>query len=256
MWGLALGAAALGGLVGGISAWQRGNREKAALKQQKASAWQQYLYGSKYSDESFDIQKKEARNNLNMQKQNLDSQVDLSIGDYNTSLLAQAFGIQDARIQAESSLGAQLAYEGASGTRGNEANEMIRAYAAAGLERNIGVQDRQNTDYLKRLTTGADMTSHSIAQEKASWMPGGHRYQMKQAQDNYNRNIAELGQTNFDWQISQAKPGFLDYFTGVMGGASSGLGLGIGIAGFRDMYQNPWNNIGKKSHSTQGVESV
>ena len=246
MWIAAVIAAAAGAITGGISTWQRGAREKEALEQQKQSAWQQYLYGKQYSDEMFSLQKTESLDQLAIQKRNLDTQMDLSISDFNTGLLAQAFGIQDARIQTDSAVGAHLAAQGESGTRGNEANEMIRAYAAAGLERNIEVQDRQNADYLNRLTTGANMTSQAIAREKSNWMPGGLRYQEKAARDKYNFNIANLGQTDFDWRITQSQPGFLDYFTGALGGASSGFSLGQGIGNFIDQ-RNAWNNIGRNS---------
>ena len=237
MWALAL----IGLGVGIWSAYSQGQREQANLQQQQQSAWQQYQYGKEYSDQTFDLQKGEALENLGVQRKNLDTQVGLATDDYNTALLAQAFGIQDARIQTGSAVGASLVNEAASGVRGSATNEKIRAYASQSLERNIEVQDKQNANYLNRMITGANMTVDAIGREEASWMPGGYRVQQKAAQDAYNQNIALLGQDNFNWAISQATPGFLDYFTSAMGGMSSGMSLGNSW----NQYSNAWFGTGK-----------
>jgi hypothetical protein len=235
MWWLAIGAA-VGAIAGGVSTWQKSEREKAALKQQKDSAWKQYQYGKEYSDQMFGLQKGEALENLGVQRKNLDTQVGLSTDDYNTALLAQAFGIQDARIQTGSAVGASLVNEAASGVRGSATGDKIRAYASQSLERNIEVQDKQNANYLNRMITGANMTADAIGREEASWMPGGYRVQQKAAQDAYNQNIALLGQSDFNWRIEQSQPGFLDYFTGAMGGASTGMSLAYNI----NRFQTTW----------------
>ena len=240
MWLMALGA--LGGaLLGGISTWRQGKKEKAALEKQKKDAWQQYKYGKEYSDEMFGLQRKEALDQLNTQSRGLDTQMGMAVDDYNTSLLGQAFGMQDARIQTGSAIGESRAAEGASGTRDSATNEMLRAYAAAGLERNAELQNKQNSNYLNQMVTGANMTVDSINKEKDSWMPGGYRAQAKEAQDLYNLNIAKLGQNNFDWNIQQSKPGFLEYFTGAVGGASMGFDMVNNAIDLKDA----WNSIGK-----------
>jgi len=230
-----------GAIAGGISTYTESEREKEALRQQKESAWSQYLYGKEHSDTQFGIQKSAAMEQLGVQRKNLDTQLGMGIDDYNTSLLAQAFGIQDARIQTGSAVGASLAAEGASGVRGSSAGEKTREYALQSLERNIGVQDRQNENYLNKMITGANMTVDAIGREEASWMPGGYRVQSKEAQDAYNLNIANLGQSNFNWAIDQANPTFLDYFTSIMGGGSSGMNLGNNIYN----YKNAWLSTGK-----------
>jgi len=246
MWWMAVApliGAALGGWAGYASVRQREKEEKDALKQQKETAWQQYLYGKQAGDEQFSIQKGEALSQLNVQKKNLDAQLGMSIDDYNTALMAQAFGVQDARIQAGSAIGGSLASEAMSGTRGNAANETVRAYASQGLERNIEIQDRQNKGQLDKMIAGANMTADAVGREKASWMPGGYRVRMKEAQDAYNLNIANLGQDNFDWHIDQATPTFTDYFTGIMGGASSGAKFGGRVSKFIDT-GDLWNFLG------------
>jgi len=241
LWLAALGLGLAGAVAGAFGKHQESKREQAALEQQKESAWQQYLYGKENSDAQFGIQKTAAMEQLGVQRKNLSTQVGLSVDDYNASLLAQAFGIQDARIQAGSAVGASLAAEGASGVRGNASGDKEREYALQSLERNVGLQERQNENYLGRMIAGANMTADAIGREKASWMPGGYRVQSKEAQDAYNLNLANLGQTNFDWQIGQAAPTGLDYFTGIMGGASSGMNLAYTAYNFK----NAWFGTGK-----------
>jgi len=265
MWLIPLIGAGVGAITGGLSTWQQGEKEKAALERQKESARQQYLLGKEYSDEMYSIQKSEALNQLGVQRSNLDKQLSNATSEYNASLLSQAFGIQDARIQSDSAIGASVAAEAAGGTRGDAANEMIRAYAAAGLERNIDMQNKQNVNYMDQVITGANLTADAIKREGISWMEGGYRHHQKTSQDAYNENIYKLGQSDYDWAIEQSQPGFLDYFTGVLSGASGGFDLGFGIEntvnqmnlGNNGKYtgnyiktnKNAWNNIGWK----QGV---
>jgi len=246
MWWMAIAPlvfGALGGWAGYDSVRQREKEEKDALKQQKETAWQQYLYGKQAGDEQFSIQKGEALGQLGVQKKNLDAQMGMGMDDYNTAMLAQAFGIQDARIQAGSAIGGSLASEAVSGTRGNEANETVRAYASQGLERNIEMQERQSRGQLDKMIAGANMTAGAVEREKASWMPGGSRVRMKEAQDAYNMNIAQLGQDNFDWHIDQASATDWDYLTGVFGGASSGANFGGRVSKFIDN-GDLWNFLG------------
>jgi len=244
-WLMALGSL-VGAAAGIAGTWQQGDREKKALEKQKESAWQQYQYGKEHSDKQFGIQKTEAMEQLGMQRKNLDTQMGLSVDDYNTALLAQAFGIQDAKIQTSSAVGESLAAEGASGTKGSASGDMTRNYASQSLDRNIGLQDTQNRNQLNSMISGANMTANAIAREEASWMPGGHRVKSKEAQDAYNLDIANLGQSNFDWQIKQSEPGFLDYFTGAMGGASTGMSTAQSF----DQFVNAWGSTGKAKKYT------
>jgi hypothetical protein len=237
MWWMAI-PAILGAAAGGISVWQQSEREKAALEQQKRMAWKQYQLGKEHSDAQYSIQRGEAQLLADRARWRLDQNVGLSTDQMNTGLLAQAFGIQDARIQSASNTGASLAAEGAGGTRGNAANELVRAYEAQGLERNIDIQNQQNEQSLRGFIAGANNSLTDIVHERNSWDPGGYRYQLKEAQDSYNRGIAKLGQDNFDWQIDQATPTFLDYTTGIFGGGSSGMSMANSIYDFKNAWQN------------------
>ena len=240
MWWMAI-PAIIGAVAGGVSAWQNSEQEKAAVSKQKQTAWEQYQLGKRQSDEQYAIQRGEALYQLDAQESALNENLDRSLEEYNTGLLAQAFGIQDARIQTASAVGNSLAAEGAGGTRGNAANELVRAYTGQGLERSIAVQERQNQNALGGMISGANRTMEAITHERASWDAGGYRYAQKESQDAYNNALAKLGQSNFNWQLDQATPNFLDYFTGILGGASSGMSMANTIYDFK----NAWKDIGK-----------
>jgi hypothetical protein len=150
--------------------------------------------------------------------------------------MAQAFGIQDARIQTATQTGMSLADEGAGGTRGNSNNAMIRAYAQQGLERDVEVQERQNKNQLNSLVTGANMQNAAIEHERSTWMPGGYRVKQKDAQDAYNANLAQLGQSNLDWHMNERKPTFGNY----LGGAMEGINTGLAIGSSWDAYKDKW----------------
>ena len=219
----------IGGGVGGLSTWRQGEKEGESLKFQKNMAFMKYIYGKKHSDRMFDLEKNEALDRLGTEKRNLNTQFDLSMSDFNSSLFNQAFGIQDARIQTGSAIGESIAAEGASGARGNASNEMIRDYAARGLERGVEDQDRRNFDYLNQINTGVSIASDAIKKEEASWMPGGYRALAKKETDAYNHGLFNLEQSAYDWQIARSQPGVLDYITGIFGGMSSGFGMGKDI---------------------------
>jgi hypothetical protein len=74
-----------------------------------------------------------------------------------------------------------------------------------------------------------------INRERASWLSGGYRYESKEAQDVYNRDMAKLRQTNFNYQIANAKATEFDKFMGIFSGASSGLSFASSINSFRNV---------------------
>jgi hypothetical protein len=232
---LGIGAGLLGGGLGALSSWMGGESEQDRLRKQKEAAWQQYVIGQRYAGEQYTLQKGEAKNTLAIQQDRLDQSVGMSVDQLNTSLLAQAYGIQDARIQTASQVGASLAAEGMGGTRGNEANGLMRAYAQASLDRNVDLQYRQNDQAVQGMMTQASNNAADIKREQESWDPGGYRYQQQQLQNAYNREMAELGQSNFDWQIGQAAATPLDYMAGSLGGLSSGLNLAGSIFGLMNV---------------------
>jgi hypothetical protein len=199
------GAGAGAGIYG---AFQQNASQKRQIEQQKKTAWQQYLLGKSFSDAQYSIQQGEAAYQLGVQERRLGQAMDQNTEQYNTGLLGQALGIQNTQIETASGVGASLAAEAAGGTRGNAANGLARDYAEANLDRQIDIQYRQNRGQLESIITGANNALQDIGREWDSWSDGGYRYEMKQAQDEYNKNIAVLGQNNFDWQTKELQANF------------------------------------------------
>jgi hypothetical protein len=225
---------AIGGGAGIASSIFGSDAEKRALERQKESAMKQYTLGKAYSDQQYALSRGEALTQAGIQKGRLDRNLGRSVDQFSLGLMSQAYGIQDARIQTALSAGESLAAEGMSGTRGNDANALARAYGERGLERNIALQQRDNEMSLAGLLGQAEDAAADIRREKDSWDYGGYRYAQKQAQDNYNLHTALLGQEDLNWQIEQASWSPLDLLTGGLQGASSGLSL-----------WNSWNAAGR-----------
>jgi hypothetical protein len=244
MWNWLLPAVTAGfGIFSGIFGKnQQAREEQAALEQQKKTAWEQYELGKAYSGQQYGIQERQAYSDLAVQERRAGEGLARSMGDLNTGLLGQAYGIQAARIQTASSAGASLAAEGMGGTRGNEANSLMRAYEQTSFDRSVSLQSRQNESAVNALGAQAADAREDISRERESWKEGGYRYEQKAAQDAYNLKTAELGQKNFDWAIEQAAPTALDYLSGAFEGVSSGLAFGSGI----DSYSKDWfgNSVG------------
>ncbi|MDR1909659.1 MAG: hypothetical protein LBQ35_07080 [Spirochaetaceae bacterium] len=221
-----LGFSILGGLAGIFGSVTQSKREQEQLERQKETAWQQYLLGKTYSDAQWGIERSEAQGQIALQGRRLDAGVNQAVGQFNTGLLGQAYGIQDALIGTAASTGASLAAEGMSGTRGNGAGGLARAYEEAALARNAGLQGRENQGQLDSLVTQAGQAREDLDREKRSWESGGYRAEAKAAQDAYNRGIAKLGQSDFDWRIDQAAPSWENVLVGGIQGASSGWNFG------------------------------
>ncbi|GHV91612.1 hypothetical protein AGMMS50268_21150 [Spirochaetia bacterium] len=240
---LLIAGAAIGAGIGALSTGMQGEKAQGQLGHQKRTAWEQYLLGKDYSDEQYSINRNQAQMQSYIAENRLNQNVDQSIAQMNTGLLSQAYGIQNAQIQTSSSIGASLAAEGAGGTRGNTANGLMRAYEEASLARNIDLQNQQNRQMLTGMTTQAGNALTDIRNERSSWDAGGYRYQQKEAQDTYNRKMAELGQADFDWRIADAAPGPMDYLVNMFSGASSGLSMAGSFSSFGKVgggkYQKP-----------------
>jgi hypothetical protein len=229
MWWLIAGAA-IGAIAGAINTDRERKRQLDEIDRNKRNAKAAYDYGKTLSDTQYGIQKNEALWQLGMQDRGLREGMGQFTDEYNTHLLARAYGEQDARIQTASGIGASLAQEGMSGTRGNEANQLMRDYAANSLERQIGVQRQQDANALAGTVAGANRSIAAMNHERASWDPGGYRFESKTANDDYNRKMMEMGQANYQWQTDDIwKNKALDDFTGILGGASSGMNMGNSV---------------------------
>ena len=227
--GILFAAGAIGGGILGLASTgldlQRGRED---LARQKDSAWEAYGLGKAHSDEQYRIQQGEAMAQLGVQEKHLHEGVRQSDDQFNAMLLSRAFAENDARIQSESAIGGALAAGAAGGARNNAANGLMRGYARQGLERGLGLQRLQDGQALGGTLSQAGQAMGGIARERASWMPGGARYEQKQAQDKYNLGLANMGQKDFDWAIRQAsdpQQTGLQYLSSFFSGASTGAGL-------------------------------
>jgi hypothetical protein len=234
---LAIGiGAALGGGLGLLSTALESDKEQEQLRQQKELAWSRYLLGREHSDTQFNLQKTEAVGQLALQQRRLRQEMDQSVAQTNAALTGQAYEAQDARIQTASAIGASLAAEGAGGTRGSSGAGLMRSYQQQSLDRGLALQQQQNALSLAGLVSQADNARQDLERERASWMAGGYRYESKQAEDAYNKSLAELGQTDLDWQINAAAAGPLDYLLGAFSGASSGMTMAASVYDFTKYY--------------------
>jgi hypothetical protein len=212
---------------------QEKQKEQERIDEEKRKAQESYRIGKEASDKQYTINRDEAQAGLDLQGRRLDQDVGSSIGQFNTSLLAQAYGIQDAQIQTASGIGASRAAEGMSGTRGNAANELVRAYAQQGLDRNIGLQYQQNDQALSGMITQANRVVQDISRERASWDPGGYRYELKGAEDTRNKDLADLGISALTWQSDQVNNyAWMNYTSDALKGGMNGFQFGT------DLYKN------------------
>ena len=234
MWWMAL----IGAAAGQASYFIDNHKQRNEIKRRRAQEEAAFNLQQEHNNSMFNLQKTEAMEQLGVQKRNLDTHLGLSFDDYNSNLFAQALGIQDARIQNSSAIGESLAAEGASGTRGNASNDMIRSHATQSLERNIDVQGKQNSNYLNQMITGANMTSDALNREKASWMNGGYKYQAKQMSDKHAQDMFDLKMNEYDNAYKSTEFNFLDFMTAGFGGANTGMSMGIN-------FQNYWKEVGK-----------
>jgi hypothetical protein len=226
-------SALIGGLIGAgagiLSSIFGGNEQAAAYEEQKRNAWQRYLINQQFADTQFGLNKSESLTALGIQQRRLGEDLNAGVDSFNTGLLGQAYGIQDAQIGLAGQLGAFDAAQGASGTRGNEANGLVKAYAQQSFDRNVALQGKQNDQALAGMMTQANRASSDIRRERDSWSSGGYRTQLFNAESERNRKLAELGQQELQYAADQARPGIFDVLVGGLSGASMGIGLGNSI---------------------------
>jgi len=248
--------ALIGAGVGLLSTAISGAKNKASLKAQKDNAWQRYLINKEFADTQFSLQKGEAQTTLGIQQNRLREDLNTGVESFNTGLLGQAYGIQDAQMNLAGQLGGYDVAQGASGTRGNEASGLVKAYAQKSFDRNLGLQNSQNSQAMEGMITGANRGNHDINRERASWEEGGYRNELYQAEDERNRKLALLGQGEYDSAISGAGGGIFDYLMGGFQGASTGLSFSSSLknavnvgAGSGKRYSSPGYLDGFSAHT-------
>jgi hypothetical protein len=227
-----LGSAGLGGVFGVFSTGQESARAQAQLRQQQKIAWQDYLLGQEHSQAQFNLQRREAAGQLGIAQRRLDQGAAQSLARMNAELLGQAYQAQDAQIQAATAIGASAAAEAAGGTRGGSGGALTRDYQRQSLSRSLGLQQRQNALGLAGMAEELNNARQDLGRERASWRPGGARYESYQAESAYNEARALLGQQDLQWRIDQAAAEPLDYLMGAFSGAFNAMSVGATFYGW------------------------
>jgi len=239
----AAAGAAAGGTAGIFGTKNKKDRDTEAIRRQKENARKQAEYEKLLREQQFNISKGEAMYQLDAQDRELREGMNQFTDEYNAALLGSAFGARDLRIQTDADIGMSMVNEGASGTRGNEANDLMRAFASSSAEDYIGLQKKQEENALSGTVNAAGRAIAAMGHEKASWEPGGWRHEMKDAQDTYSDSVFDLGQDHFDWMLEQYefKNMWMDYVTAFLSGGQSGANSGYSAYS----YYKDWNTMFK-----------
>jgi hypothetical protein len=219
-----------------------------ALERRKDLAAKQYMFDRMYSDQQYALSRGEAFNQAAVQQGRLNQGASQAADQFSLGLLSQAYGIQDAQIRAASDAGASLAAEGISGTRGNSSGALMRAYEQARLDRNTGLQWRDNNLALSAMSAQANNAAADIRREKDSWDYGGYRFAQKQARDSYNFGNYLLGREAADLEAPSPLNTALSIFSGGLTGAQTGLSLYSGYKEAKKYSDNPdpWADLKKQ----------
>jgi len=245
MWlAMAIGAG-IGAIVGGFSTGIEKYKQKKELERQQQAAEAAYREQKALADRQYELQKGEALYQLDEQYRALNEGMGQFTDDYNARMLARAYGEQDARIQTASGIGESYVGEGMGGTRGNDANRLMRAYAADSTEKQIALQRKQDENILASTMQNADRSVAAMEHEKASWQAGGYRDEAKAAGDYYNKKMFDMQQAEYQNRLDQYDWGknfwgnLFDYGVNVIGGASTGMDMGMGIYDYKSKWGKP-----------------
>ncbi|MDR2097871.1 MAG: hypothetical protein LBP37_05055 [Spirochaetaceae bacterium] len=235
--------AGIGALAGGISTKLQGDKQRKQLERQRDAALARSMEAERQAKNAFGRAKAEANANAAKADRNLERQAgqledayDRLSGDYNLSMAARGLEAQAARTGMEQNAGSAYSALGYSGVRGGSSN-----YAAAAANEDLYQQQfasslelQANADEsaLRQTLQSYDDSFYGIAEGaretsalRASFEEGGLQKaafndQLKSFsfEQNMIRSDAEAA-------LDAARPGVLDYATGIFSGASQGLSM-------------------------------
>jgi hypothetical protein len=229
---LGAGGSLLGAGMGTLSTFVQNRNDQDKLDHDRKMAWKQYELGKASSDSQFAIQQSAALAQLGAQEARVNQEFDQAMGQFNTNLLSQAFGIQDAQVQTAMGVGEACAAAGASGTRGNAAAGLNSAYAQNRLQQGINLQERQNHESLDALGTQVSNALNDIKQERFDWGDTGYHAGLKHIEDQYNRSMAKLGQASYEWQSNVLNDPWnqgINFAGNILSGMQTGFNTGKSI---------------------------
>ena len=231
---MAIGAAA-GAAVGGGSVALNKQREKDELDRQKKYAKEAYGYKTAYGQNMYNLQRGEALETLGIARNRLADAFDMDVAGFNLGLEGQALQNQDARISLADSAGMALAAQGASGARGSDSLQTRLDYAETGLNRQMDLQDRGNSLAIQNMAKQYSNQFADIGREIDSWGPGGYRYRANELSKTYERQMHGLQMQGYDdaiYDINDPRYAWMDYLTGIFGGAGQGANFGKKVGQF------------------------
>jgi hypothetical protein len=220
-----------GGLIGGASTYFQHEDQQNQIRKKQGLAEQAYGYQGVYQDQSFSLQKERALEDLDIQQNRLAQALGADVAGFNLGLAGQAQTNQAARISLASNAGATQAWQGASGTRSNDALQRNINYEETALSRQMNLQQRSNSLALTNMTRQYSNQFNDIGREIDSWNPGGYRYQAKELSDIYAKQMHNLNMEEYNQAIADAAATPLDYLAGILGGAREGTSFAMQIAG-------------------------
>ena len=239
--------AAIGAAAGLASTAVQGVKERNKLRQQREMAEAAYGYKQDYDNHMFSLQRNVSLENLSIQKSRLAQAFETDLSGFNLGLEGQAQQNQAARIELADNTGMALAQQGASGVKGSNTLDRRIDFAENQFEKQLDIQNRGNSLTIQSMSDQYGNQFQDIRREKDSWEHGGYRMKAKSLSDTYAEQMHGLEMKGYDQAIRDALPGFFDYFTGAMSGASSGMSLGGSAQQFKKDYsmRDYWNNVGK-----------
>lgn len=232
-WAAIIGAA-FGGALGGISTWDQSLKAQNEISAQRRTAEKAYRYQKDYNDASFYLQRGAALQTLGIQRNRLAAALGADVEGFNLGMEGQALQNQAARVALGDSTGAALAAQGASGTRGSETLQKRIDFHEESYRRQIDLQGRGNSLAVQNMTRQYSNTFNDIGREIDSWNPGGYRMEAKSLRDTYDYQMHRLKLDEFDRATANAEATPLDYFAGILGGASQGASFGMQIDSLRE----------------------
>ena len=237
MIGLMIAGAILGAAAGGLSTYNRGKRERALIAQQQRMTQQAHQYQQAYNDSMFNLQRNESLMGLGVQQNRLAQAFQTDLSGFNLGLEGQALQSQQARISLGDSTGQALAQQGSSGVKGSDTLQRQIDYSENLFNKQLGLQDQGTSLSMQGMTQQYTNQWQDIGREIDSWNPGGYRYEAKNLSDIYSQSMYGLQMQGYSWDMLNARPTGLDYFTSMFGGASQGANFGGSLGQMYDQMQ-------------------
>jgi hypothetical protein len=226
MFAFLLGGALIGGALGGISTYNQSQQQRRQLRQQQAMAREAYGYRLDHSARMHNLERSTSMENLGVARNRLADALKADVEGFNLGLEGQTLQSQAAQVSLGNSKGMALAQQGESGVKGSNALQRQIDFSENQFERQLDIQGRGNSLAMQGMTRQYSNTFNDIGREMEAWGKGGYRYEAKGLSDLYAEQMHGLEMKGYEQAIKDAKWTWGDMFTGIFGGAASGVNFG------------------------------